>query len=53
MPDFQPGFQYTEETFEALFSQIDSNGNGELDKKEMAAFVIKVLKEGNTFGLSE
>ena len=53
MPDFQPGFQYTDQTFEALFSQIDSDGSGELDKKEMAAFVIKVIKEGNTFGLPE
>ena len=36
--------QMTDREFEAIFEEIDSNGNGLIDKREMVALIRLVLQ---------
>lgn len=50
MPEFKLDFKFTEQEYEQLFKEVDLDGNGDIDKYEMAEFLTKILNNNKNFG---
>ena len=46
MPEFKPGFKYSQSVFESLFNEIDDDGNGVVTRDELTEFIFKLLDCG-------
>jgi len=44
MPEFKQGFKYSSDQFENIFNEIDDDGNGMVDKKELTEFILRLLQ---------
>ena len=43
MPEFKPGFIYSQDLFESIFKEIDEDENKVVDRDELTEFISKLL----------
>lgn len=46
MPEFHRTFVFSEEEFARIFDEIDKDGNGTVEKDEMAIFITRMMHSG-------
>ena len=46
MPDLMADYKFTEETFDDLFIEFDTDKSGKIDREEMTRFMMRIMNDG-------
>ena len=48
MPEFKPGFIFSQDLFVSIFKEIDEDDNSVVDRNELTEFIFKLLNHRRT-----